>query len=92
MHHSESNILSIYLLIKLNRHQNTINIFRNGLGDDSFFTWPDGKIPFIIGDGFNSSNKQNILDSVDYYNNLFGDCIKWVPRSDEVKHLEYDYR
>ena len=58
---------------------------RNGLGDDSYFTWPDGRIPFVIGDGFNSTNKQNILDAVDYYNDIFGDCIKWIPKSDEVK-------
>ena len=65
------------------------NIFknpnRNGLGDDSYFTWPDGRIPFVIGDGFNSTNKQNILDAVDYYNDIFGDCIKWIPKSDEVR-------
>ena len=58
---------------------------RNGLGDDSYFTWPDGRIPFVIGDGFNSTNKQNILDAVDYYNDIFGDCIKWIPKSDEVR-------
>ena len=62
-----------------------INSNRNGLGDDSYFTWPDGRIPFVIGDGFNSTNKQNILDAVDYYNDIFGDCIKWIPKSDEVR-------
>ena len=63
----------------------SMNPNRNGLGDDSYFTWPDGKIPFVIGDGFNSTNKQNILDAVDYYNDIFGDCIKWIPKSDEVR-------
>ena len=62
-----------------------MNPNRNGLGDDSYFIWPDSKIPFKIGSGFNETNQKNILDSVEYYNNIFGECVKWVPRSDEVK-------
>lgn len=57
---------------------------RNGLGDDSFFVWPDRRIPYKIDDGFNSTQKQNILDAVSYYNDIFGDCVQWVPAGDEV--------
>lgn len=63
------------------------NPLRNGLGDDSLFLWPDKKIPFIIGDGFNETNRQNILESIEDYNTIFSGCIQWIPKTDEVMKI-----
>ena len=60
------------------------SIFRNGIGDDSFFTWSDKRIPFVIGEGFNETHRANILDAVADYNHIFRGCLTWAPRSDEV--------
>ena len=60
------------------------NLLRNGLGDDSFFLWSDKIIPFVIGEGFNETNKANILEAIDDYNAIFEGCLQWKPRSDEV--------
>ena len=32
------------------------DLTRNGLGDDSFLVWPDGKVPYVIGEGFSKAN------------------------------------
>ena len=60
------------------------SIFRNGIGDDSFFSWADKRIPFVIGEGFNDNHTANILDAVADYNRIFKGCLTWVERSDEV--------
>jgi hypothetical protein len=60
------------------------NILRNGLGDDSLFLWPDNKVPYVIGVGFNETNRENIEDSIENYNEIFDGCIRWVPKTDEV--------
>ena len=58
--------------------------YRNGLGQDSFYIWSDKKIPYVIGDGFNQTQKENILDAVQDYNNIFRGCLEWKQRTDEV--------
>ncbi len=60
------------------------SFFRNGLGDDSYFVWPDKRIPYKIGEGFNETNTANILEAVASYNEIFDGCVKWVPHTDEV--------
>ncbi len=60
---------------------------RNGLGDDSLYIWPDNKIPYIIGQGFNSTQEANILDAIQSYNRIFDNCLKWIERSNEVRFL-----
>ena len=40
------------------------DLLRNGLGDDSFYLWPDKKIPYVIGEGFNETNQANIIGNV----------------------------
>ena len=59
-------------------------IFRNGLGDNSVFIWPDNTIPFKIGTGFDAEKTHNIYEAVDEYNRAFEGCITWVERTDEV--------
>ena len=66
------------------------NLLRNGLGDDSYFVWADKVIPYVINEGFNETNRQNILDAIDDYNRLFKDCLTWKPRTDEVKRPIHD--
>ena len=46
-------------------------LLRNGLGDDSFNLWPDKRIPYLIGEGFNSSQRDNIVDAINDYNHIF---------------------
>ena len=60
------------------------NLLRNGLGDDSYFVWSEKTIPYVIGEGFNETNTQNIQEAIDDYNRIFKDCIKWKLRTDEV--------
>ena len=62
------------------------NLLRNGLGDDSYFVWGEKTIPYVIGEGFNETNTQNIQEAIDDYNRIFKDCIKWKLRTDEVSY------
>ena len=61
------------------------NLLRNGLGDDSYFIWSDRVIPYVINEGFNETNKQNIQEAIDEYNRLFKGCLTWKPKTDEVR-------
>ena len=63
------------------------NLLRNGLGDDSYFVWSEKTIPYVIGEGFNETNTQNIQEAIDDYNRIFKDCIKWKLRTDEVSRV-----
>ena len=63
------------------------NLLRNGLGDDSYFIWSDKIIPYVINEGFNETNKQNIQEAIDEYNRLFKGCLTWKPKTDEVRKL-----
>ena len=63
------------------------NLLRNGLGDDSYFIWSDRVIPYVINEGFNETNKQNIQEAIDEYNRLFKGCLTWKPKTDEVRKL-----
>ena len=65
------------------------DLLRNGLGDDSFYLWPDKKIPYVIGEGFNETNQANIIEAIDDYNTIFEGCIQWVPKSDETVYVEF---
>ena len=57
-------------------------LLRNGLGSTGF-TWPDGRIPYTIADGFNETHLETIEKAVNYYNEEFDGCIKWVERTDQ---------
>ena len=57
-------------------------LLRNGLGSTGF-TWPEGKIPYTIADGFNETHLETIEKAVNYYNEEFDGCIKWVERTDQ---------
>ena len=57
-------------------------LLRNGLGSTGF-TWPEGRIPYTIADGFNETHLETIEKAVKYYNEEFDGCIKWVERTDQ---------
>ena len=57
-------------------------LLRNGLGSTGF-TWPEGKIPYTIAEGFNETHLETIESAVKYYNEEFEGCIKWVERTDQ---------
>ena len=59
-------------------------LLRNGIGDNSYFIWPDRRIPYTIDPTFNEESVANINDAINNYNELFADCIQWTPRKDEV--------
>ena len=56
------------------------SLLRNGLGSTGF-TWPNGKIPYTIDDGFNATQKDLIKEAVNYYNKEFSGCIEWIEKS-----------
>jgi hypothetical protein len=49
-------------------------------------TFLDKRIPYVIDDTFNETAVDNIHEAIDNYNVIFENCIKWVPRTSEVKH------
>ena len=51
------------------------DFLRNGLGDDSFYLWPNKKIPYVIGEGFNETNRANIIGNVQFLVTTF---IVWI--------------
>ena len=57
-------------------------LLRNGLGSTGF-TWPEGTIPYTIAEGFNETHLETIEKAVNYYNEEFEGCIKWVERTDQ---------
>ena len=57
---------------------------RNGLGDDSFFIWPERSIAYTVDPSFNESSAANVAEAVADYNEIFEGCFEWVERSDEV--------
>ena len=58
------------------------DFLRNGLGDDSFYLWPNKKIPYVIGEGFNETNRANIIG-----NDQFSKAERGRPKSDRAKRL-----
>ncbi len=48
-------------------------------------TFLDKRIPYVIDDTFNETAVDNIHEAIDNYNVIFENCIKWVPRTSEVK-------
>ena len=36
---------------------------------------------------FNETNQENVRESIDYYNGIFGDCLQWVPHTDEASTM-----
>ena len=67
-------------------------LLRNGLGSTGF-TWPEGKIPYTIAEGFNETHLETIEKAVKYYNEEFEGCIKWVERTDQqVSFIELEIR
>ena len=57
---------------------------RNGLGDNSYFLWPDGIVPYVIDAAFSDQEVLNIQEAIDSYNELFEGCLTWVKRSGQV--------
>ena len=60
-------------------------LLRNGLGDNSYFIWPDRRIPFVIDPTFPAESRENILKAVASYNDIFANCVQWTPRQSEVR-------
>uniref|UniRef100_A0A0K2TKZ8 Metalloendopeptidase n=1 Tax=Lepeophtheirus salmonis TaxID=72036 RepID=A0A0K2TKZ8_LEPSM len=56
--------------------------FRNGISGDSYFLWSDKRIPYTIDPSFNSTNMDNIVESIKYFNDIFSSCIQFQPKSD----------
>ncbi len=54
---------------------------RNGLGDNSFYIWPEGRVPYLIGSGFTESQVGLIREAVAEYNRVFDGCVQWTERS-----------
>merc|ERR1711892_1215430 len=65
------------------------SILRNGLGSTGF-TWPGGKIPYQIGDGFNTSQRSTIQSAIDYYNLEFQGCLEWVAKGSESNYVTFE--
>ena len=65
------------------------SILRNGLGSTGF-TWPEGKIPYKIGDGFSENQTNTIQSAIDYYNNEFEGCLQWVVRGSESNYVTFE--
>ena len=63
------------------------HLLRNGLGDNSFYLWPDRRIPYIIDPTFNQSALDNIGEALRDFNDNFRGCIQWEPRADEVRTI-----
>jgi hypothetical protein len=73
------------IITKRMKPLNIISLFRNGLGDNSYFVWPGNLIPYVIDPSFNETNFDNIREAVEDFNTIFDGCIKWVEKSDEVR-------
>jgi hypothetical protein len=52
----------------------------------SGFLWPNGRVPYVISDDFNDTQKAVIQSAVESYNTEFTDCISWVPRHVPLIH------
>jgi hypothetical protein len=53
-------------------------------------TFLDKRIPYVIDDTFNETAVDNIHEAIDNYNVIFENCIKWVPRTSEVKNRAWE--
>ncbi len=60
-------------------------LLRNGLGDNSFFLWPDGIVPYVIGNDFDVDKRRNVEEALNEYNKVFEGCLMWKERSGEVR-------
>lgn len=65
------------------------SLLRNGLGSTGF-TWPGGKIPYVIGDGFNETQRSTIQSAIDYYNTEFEGCIEWVAKGSQSNFVSFE--
>lgn len=63
-------------------------LLRNGIGDNSYFIWPDRQIPYVIDTTFDAEGQANINEAIQNFNQIFRDCIQWVPRSGQVSKFE----
>jgi len=64
-------------------------LLRNGLGSTGF-TWPEGRIPYTIAEGFNKTHIETIEKAVQYYNQEFEGCIRWVERTDQQRFVIFE--
>ena len=65
------------------------SLLRNGLGSTGF-TWPEGKIPYEISADFNETQKATIESAIEYYNQEFSGCLRWVEHSDEQNFVIFE--
>ena len=65
------------------------SLLRNGLGSTGY-TWPDGKIPYVISSGFNETQKELIETAIDYYNTEFSGCIEWIKHTDQPSNVIFE--
>jgi len=65
------------------------SMLRNGLGSTGF-TWPGGKIPYVIGDGFNNTQRETIQSAIDYYNREFKGCLEWELRGSQSNFVNFE--
>eukprot|EP00095_Tigriopus_kingsejongensis_P009611 maker-scaffold1884_size25683-snap-gene-0.4 protein:Tk09611 transcript:maker-scaffold1884_size25683-snap-gene-0.4-mRNA-1 annotation:"hypothetical protein BRAFLDRAFT_245310" len=64
-------------------------LLRNGIGDNSYFIWPERRIPYLIDESFNVSAQANIKEAITDFNRIFADCIQWVKRTTEPVYVEF---
>lgn len=64
-------------------------LLRNGIGDNSYFIWPDRQIPYVIDTTFDAEGQANINEAIQNFNQIFRDCIQWVPRSGQSVYVEF---
>ena len=65
------------------------SLLRNGLGSTGF-TWPEGKIPYEISADFNETQKATIESAIEYYNQEFSGCLRWVEHSNEQNFVIFE--
>ncbi|TRY60920.1 hypothetical protein TCAL_16325, partial [Tigriopus californicus] len=66
-------------------------LLRNGIGDNSYFIWPGRQIPYFVDPTFDSKGQANINEAISNFNQVFKDCIQWVPRWTTAYGEKYDY-
>lgn len=51
--------------------------------------WPNGVVPYVIGNEFTGSNRAMILESMDVVTQRTGGCITFVPRTNQRNFVGY---